>query len=132
MGRKKILVGMLSGIIIFYIANTMHIPYGNYSSNLLGSLYVLFIMSFGSLFGDIVGSFIKRRIGLKSGASGSVLDQWPFVVISFIFLFLFARTFFIRFYGDIIPIIVLLIITPPIHRGVNMLAYKLKMKDVPW
>ena len=24
------------------------------------------------------------------------------------------------------------LITPPIHRGVNILAYKYKMKDVPW
>ena len=126
------LIGMLSGLIIFYILELVHSSYGNYSSNLLGALYVLFIMSFGSLFGDIAGSFIKRRLGMKRGARGSILDQWPFVIMSFIFLLFFARAFFIKFYGDTIPIIVLLIITPPVHRGVNVLAHKLKMKDVPW
>jgi CDP-2,3-bis-(O-geranylgeranyl)-sn-glycerol synthase len=39
---------------------------------------------------------------------------------------------FMQLYGDLIPVAVILIITPPIHRGVNILAYKFKMKDVPW
>ncbi|MEM0140401.1 MAG: CDP-archaeol synthase, partial [Ferroplasma sp.] len=66
------------------------------------------------------------------GAKGSILDQWPFVLVSFLFVFIFARTFFIAVYGDLIAIIAILVITPPIHRGVNILAYKFKMKDVPW
>lgn len=126
------LIGILSGIIIFYIAMLLKIPYGNYGMNVLNAIYILIPMSFGSLLGDITGSFIKRRIGLKRGAKGSILDQWPFVLMSFLLLFIFARPFFMKFYGDFIAIVIILVITPPIHRGVNILAYKFKMKDVPW
>jgi len=52
--------------------------------------------------------------------------------MSFLLLFIFARPFFMKFYGDFIAIVIILVITPPIHRGVNILAYKFKMKDVPW
>ncbi len=126
------LIGILSGIIIFYIVILLKIPYGDYGKNIFDAIYVLIPMSFGSLLGDITGSFIKRRMGLKSGAKGSILDQWPFVLMSFFLLFIFARPFFIKFYGDFIAIVLILVITPPLHRGVNILAYKFKMKDVPW
>ncbi|MEM0132338.1 CDP-2,3-bis-(O-geranylgeranyl)-sn-glycerol synthase [Acidiplasma sp.] len=126
------LIGVVSGIIIYYITLLIHVPYGTYGANLVSTVLVLIPMSFGSLLGDLTGSFIKRRIGLKRGARGSILDQWPFVLVSFLMIYIFARPFFLKFYGNFIPIIVLLIITPPIHRGVNILAYKFKMKDVPW
>ena len=126
------LIGVLSGIIIYYAVYFLDIPYPDYGKNILGAVLVLIPMSFGSLLGDISGSFIKRRIGMKRGAKGSILDQWPFVIVSFLLVFIFARNFFMSIYGDLLPIIVILIITPPIHRGVNILAYKFKMKDVPW
>ena len=126
------LIGILSGIIIYYLVLILKIPYPDYGQNLAAAILVLIPMSFGSLLGDMAGSFIKRRIGMKRGARGSILDQWPFVIASFMLVFAFARDFFMEFYGDLIPIAVILIITPPIHRGVNILAYKYKMKDVPW
>jgi CDP-2,3-bis-(O-geranylgeranyl)-sn-glycerol synthase len=126
------LIGILSGVIIYYIVLALKIPYPDYGNNLSAAVLVLIPMSFGSLLGDILGSFIKRRTGMKRGAKGSILDQWPFVIVSFLSVFIFARSFFMEFYGDLIPVAVILIITPPIHRGVNVLAYKFKMKDVPW
>ncbi|WP_337861213.1 CDP-2,3-bis-(O-geranylgeranyl)-sn-glycerol synthase [Ferroplasma sp.] len=126
------LIGILSGIIIYYIVIALKIPYPDYGKTLIAAIFVLIPMSFGSLAGDITGSFIKRRIGMKRGAKGSILDQWPFVMVSFLMVFIFARGFFMEIYGDLIPVAVILIITPPIHRGVNILAYKFKMKDVPW
>lgn len=126
------LIGILSGIIIYYIVIVLRIPYPDYGKNIIDAILVLIPMSFGSLLGDMSGSFIKRRIGMNRGARGSILDQWPFVIVSFLLVFIFARGFFMQLYGDLIPVAVILIITPPIHRGVNILAYKFKMKDVPW
>ncbi len=126
------IIGIISGIIIYYIVIALKIPYPDYGKNILDAIYVLIPMSFGSLLGDITGSFVKRRVGMKRGAKGSILDQWPFVLMSFLLVFIFARTFFIAIYGDLIAVVVILVITPPVHRGVNILAYKFKMKDVPW
>ncbi|MGP6220365.1 CDP-2,3-bis-(O-geranylgeranyl)-sn-glycerol synthase [Caldiplasma sukawensis] len=89
-------------------------------------------LAFGSLTGDLFGSFIKRRMGMKRGAKGNLLDMWPFVLMSFLFLLVFFRVVFFQIYGNFIDIIILLIITPLLHRGVNIIAYKMHRKDVPW
>jgi Putative integral membrane protein DUF46. len=89
-------------------------------------------MSAGSLLGDMAGSFIKRRIGIERGGKGSLLDQWPFVLMSFLLLFVFERHFFMLYYGDIVGLITILIITPPLHRAVNIIGYRMNKKDVPW
>lgn len=127
------LLGVLSGLIltgIFYLTGSLGIfSYGN----TLTSMFVtLLAMSFGSLSGDVTGSFIKRRIGIQRGGKGALLDQWPFVLISFLFLFVFARTFFMQYYGNIIGAVAILVITPPLHRAVNIIGFKMKKKDVPW
>lgn len=90
------------------------------------------ILAFGSLTGDLFGSFIKRRMGMKRGAKGNLLDMWPFVIVSFLFLFLFSNKIFLQIYGNFIDILILLVITPLLHRGVNIIAYKMHRKDVPW
>ena len=61
-----------------------------------------------------------------------ILWMWPFVIFAFLFLFLFSRSFFLSLYGNFIDIVIILVITPLLHRGVNILAYKMHRKDVPW
>jgi CDP-2,3-bis-(O-geranylgeranyl)-sn-glycerol synthase len=127
------LAGVLIGFIlagIFYISGFAgSLPYGRTFSEIL---VVLLAMSFGSLTGDVAGSFIKRRIGIQRGGKGALLDQWPFVLMSFLFLFIFARPFFMSYYGNIIGAVAILVITPPLHRGVNIIGFAMKKKDVPW
>lgn len=129
--------GSLSGVFIGLILASIFLVTGfaggkPYGSTVPGVLTVLLAMSFGSLTGDVAGSFIKRRIGIQRGGKGSLLDQWPFVLMSFLFLFIFARTFFMSFYGNIIGLVAILAITPPLHRGVNIIGFAMKKKDVPW
>lgn len=126
-------IGVASGLVLtgFFLlfGVTGSVSYGN---TVPGLLVTLLAMSFGSLTGDVTGSFIKRRIGIKRGGKGSLLDQWPFVLVSFLFLFVFARGFFMAYYGNIIGALTILLITPPLHRAVNIIGYKMKKKDVPW
>ena len=127
------LIGVLSGLVlacIFVITGVSgSVSYGD---SIPAIFVTLLAMSFGSLTGDVTGSFIKRRIGIQRGGKGALLDQWPFVLISFLFLFIFARTFFMTYYGNIIGALTILIITPPLHRAVNIIGFKMKKKDVPW
>lgn len=127
------LLGVLSGLILtglFYVAGVLGTL--SYGTGIAGILLTLLAMSFGSLSGDVAGSFIKRRIGIKRGGKGALLDQWPFVLMSFLFLFIFSRSFFMEYYGNIIGALAILIITPPLHRAVNIIGYRMKKKDVPW
>ena len=129
--------GSLIGVISGFLLTGIFLLFGisgsfSYGNTFPAILITLLAMSFGSLTGDVTGSFIKRRIGIQRGGKGSLLDQWPFVLVSFLFLIIFSRSFFMAYYGNIIGAIAILVITPPLHRAVNIIGYKMKKKDVPW
>ncbi len=107
-------------------------PLVNYGAGLTGPLAVLFVMSLGAMAGDSLGSFIKRRIGIKSGGNAGLLDQLPFVMVSLLFLAILEWNFFSQVYWNYFAIPVIVILTPPIHRAVNVIGFKLNRKSVPW
>ncbi len=125
-------IGIIFGVIIFAIVLKTSVLNVNYGTNIYNAMIPIAAMSFGSMVGDLIGSFIKRRIRMNSGAKGNLLDQWPFVISATVFLFVFSPSFFYSAYPYLIPIIAILILTPPLHRSVNILAFKLHRKDVPW
>ena len=125
-----ILIGFISGIIILPILSIVGLFQFQVSFETM--IIASVSLAWGSLTGDLVGSFIKRRKNMKSGEKGNLLDMWPFVIFAFLFLFLFSRSFFLLLYGNFIDIVIILVITPLLHRGVNILAYKMHRKDVPW
>lgn len=96
---------------------------------------ILFCLSFGALFGDMLGSFIKRRIGIDRGKKAPLLDQYDFVIGAFLLVTIFYHDWvystFIAGYNWI-GLIVMLILVWFIHRSVSILGYKLGLKDVPW
>ncbi len=96
---------------------------------------VLFCLSFGSLLGDLCGAFIKRRLGMERGQKAPILDQYDFVVGSFLLTFAFFPDFIINNYFEgwhIAAFIFILILTFFIHRGVNIIGYLLGVKKEPW
>ena len=102
-----------------------------YSSLNYWSFFVLVLsLSFGSLFGDLVGSFLKRRLNIERGGPAPLLDQLDFLIFSFIFAYLISPHFKVFFTFDVI--LTAFIITPILHVLTNYIAYKLKLKEVPW
>ncbi|MEM3401783.1 MAG: CDP-2,3-bis-(O-geranylgeranyl)-sn-glycerol synthase [Candidatus Hadarchaeales archaeon] len=84
-----------------------------------------FLLSLGALVGDLLGSFIKRRLGLPRGAAAPGLDQLGFLLVAIAFaspIVLPALETFVA----------LLIITPILHLGTNYCGYLLKLKDRPY
>ncbi len=97
--------------------------------------FLIFLLPCGALLGDILGSFIKRRAGIERGAKTPGLDQYDFLIGAIILLLAFQTGWFLRIYvldGAIIGLIFIVLITPPLHRAVNVLGYRLGKKDVPW
>jgi len=89
------------------------------------SMPLILCLSFGAIFGDIIGSFVKRRFGIKRGDSVPLLDQLDFLVMAIALSFLVvdvATTY----------ILILLILTPIIHYIASILGYILKIKKVPY
>jgi CDP-2,3-bis-(O-geranylgeranyl)-sn-glycerol synthase len=89
------------------------------------TLFIGFMISFGALFGDLAGSFIKRRLGLKRGADVPLLDQWNFIIGATLFAMWFTEITVWMF-------LIMLLITPVVHRIANIVAYKIKIKKEPW
>ena len=91
----------------------------------------LFCLSAGAMLGDLLGSFIKRRVGLQRGAPFPLLDQLDFVAGAWLLLFLFARAWFIESFSlDVI--LAVIIITPLLHLLTNYVGFKMGRKQVPW
>ena len=91
--------------------------------NILDNWYGYFIIPLFSVLGDILGSFIKRRTGKKRGYPIPLLDQLDFLFFIFPFIY---------FYSNIIILLIIIQITLVMHIITNYLAYKLKIKQVPW
>ena len=97
------------------------------------SIFVLFLLSFGALFGDMSASFIIRRSKLKRGDNSPLLDMFDFILMAVLLNFIFANEWLMSWildgYG---PLFTLLIATPILHRGVNIIGYKIGVKNEPW
>lgn len=93
------------------------------SGNFLKGLLIGFLLGFGALIGDVIGSFIKRRLNFERGKPVPLLDQLDFVVVSLLFV-----SFLIRLPWEVIVIIMVLSIF--FHLGANIFAYAIKLKDV--
>ncbi|MCL4314958.1 MAG: CDP-2,3-bis-(O-geranylgeranyl)-sn-glycerol synthase [Candidatus Thermoplasmatota archaeon] len=120
------------GYIILGVDYLMKYPLYPYGYGAIYPLSSLVPMCAGSLTGDLAGSFTKRRIGIPSGGNAHLLDQIPFAIMSLIFIFVFDPSFFYAVYYNYFAIPFILIITPPIHRAVNIIGYRMNRKSVPW
>jgi CDP-2,3-bis-(O-geranylgeranyl)-sn-glycerol synthase len=85
-----------------------------------------FVLSLGALVGDLFDSFIKRRLGFPPGSAFPIADQLDFVVGALLFSLMVPPLPHLHI------ILIVLIITPPIHLVTNFLAFRLGVKSTPW
>ncbi|MBT4870696.1 MAG: CDP-2,3-bis-(O-geranylgeranyl)-sn-glycerol synthase [Candidatus Diapherotrites archaeon] len=126
LGKGKTILGALCGVlggvfagIIFYLAIPQVfelIP--NYFS-------LIIVLSIGGIVGDMAKSFAKRRVGIKSGGKWFLVDQLDFIMGGLIFSLIVRLP-------EIHVVLFLLIATVFIHTATNIIAFKLKLKKVPW
>lgn len=113
----QLVIERLTGINLY-----SSLPYNSFLS-------LVILLSFGAMLGDTVGSFIKRRFGVERGKSFPILDQLTFLIVAYLVASR-VDAFYELFTWDVI--ITGIIITPLLHLGVNVIAYKLGFKDVWW
>jgi CDP-2,3-bis-(O-geranylgeranyl)-sn-glycerol synthase len=103
-----------------------------YGPTVIGSIPVVILLTFGAMTGDALGSFLKRRAGVASGARSFVLDQMPFVFVPVgIGLLLFPATFLPVFF-NLPGLVWLLVFTFVFHGAFNWIGHKVGLKSVPW
>lgn len=118
-GENKTFGGFISGLIIGSAVGL--------AENILFEYPIAFgfVTALGALIGDLIKSFIKRRIGKKPGEILPLADQLDFVLGAFAFSLLIMPP-------KIEVFLTALIITPPIHLATNYLAFLLKLKEHPF
>jgi CDP-2,3-bis-(O-geranylgeranyl)-sn-glycerol synthase len=113
-----VIESMVQPIIISYaLIWNVHLSPINFS--------IAILISLGTLFGDLCGSFIKRRLGFERGKELLFLDQWNFVIGTVLFVFMLTEITVWMF-------VIMLSITFIVHRVANIIGHRLKVKREPW
>ncbi|MFH0737842.1 MAG: CDP-2,3-bis-(O-geranylgeranyl)-sn-glycerol synthase [Candidatus Micrarchaeota archaeon] len=86
-----------------------------------------FVLSFGTLSGDALGSFVKRRFGVGSGRP-FFLDTIMFLIVALVLVYPLALPSLFEPYN----LAFFALLTLIIHPLTNMLANKAGLKNVPW
>jgi CDP-2,3-bis-(O-geranylgeranyl)-sn-glycerol synthase len=120
LGDNKTIRGILSGLMVGAIVGALE--YYLFSKNLF---LIAFLASVGALFGDLVGAFLKRRLKIKPGDALPAIDQLDFVLGALLFVSPVYRL-------SLGAIVILLLVTPPIHFLTNVAAYCLGLKRNYW
>ncbi len=126
-GDGKTWRGLFSGILIGTLV-------GYLESLFIGVpdlLVLAFYTSTGAMVGDLLGSFVKRRLGLERGHPSLLMDQLLFIVMAY----LLSSNLLSSLYPDLLKldaIIFVLMLTYVMHRSMNVLANRFGLKKVPW
>lgn len=115
-GPGKTIEGFFIGILIGTITGIIQDQ-----SNILRAV----TLSLGAMFGDLVGSFIKRRLNIRRGDPAPILDQLAFILGAII-----LSSYFENY--EVKEAIMIVLITIPLHIFTNKLAYIFGLKKVPW
>jgi CDP-2,3-bis-(O-geranylgeranyl)-sn-glycerol synthase len=121
------LCGVAAGVFQYLISKQFHFKYIPTYNNKTLAFFLLtgFLLGLGALLGDLIKSFIKRRLNIKRGRPWPPFDQIDFITGGI----LLVTTVF--FPGWKI-VLILFIITPLAHFLTNVAAYFLKLKNVWW
>lgn len=134
-GEHKTYFGFVSGVLFAMVlialqavlytmcANCRWLFLADYSD---GRIWFLgFLFGFGALFGDLIKSFIKRRVGIGDGKPFPPFDQLDSIIGGLVFAsMVFVPPWFVW--------VILLLIGPFIHFLTNVAAYKVGIKRVWW
>jgi len=119
-GDNKTVRGTLAGLVCGILAGLIEYPFFNYM------LAVGVLLAVGTILGDLLGSFIKRRFDVRPSTSIPILDQYLFFAVAMLLAYPLGHA------PDIYGMIFLIVLTGILHVLTNMGAHKLKLKKVPW
>ena len=131
--------GMLAGTLTAAIQWYVHpgLP-GAYPGLPIMTIDLGFMLSLGALVGDMAASFLKRRIGMKAGASAPLMDQLDFIFGAILFAWFWECAVSGTFSGVFEKMLgyprfgVIILVTPFLHIIGNFLAWVWKLKKQPW
>jgi CDP-2,3-bis-(O-geranylgeranyl)-sn-glycerol synthase len=129
-GKRGLFFGVLAGVGIGLLQIQLSDTYGLVSLPRHTFLSIT-LLAGGALLGDICKSYFKRRLGKERGEKWPIADQYDLVAGAFMLMLLFDPSWILT-YVTFPVLIIILILTPILHRVVNMFGYLMGVKEVPW
>lgn len=129
LGKGKTIRGFAGGVLAGFLAGALvafayPLPFFAGTEQQLAAA---FLLALGTMCGDSIGSFIKRRIGIGSGEP-FMPDTFIFLAVSLVFVYPFALPVLYDAYN----LLFFLILTMILHPLTNALANRAGLKSVPW
>jgi CDP-2,3-bis-(O-geranylgeranyl)-sn-glycerol synthase len=131
--RRGTLVGALGGIALAFVLNALQPPVSAATGIPLPTFPPVAMVSLpiGAMAGDALASFLKRRTGRERGAAFPGVDQFDFVLGALLLTALGAFEWFVATF-TVSVLLVVLVVTPLLHVGTNVIAYRVGLKSEPW
>ena len=127
-GDNKSWEGILAGIIG---GVAVGLSFYAYTHNPYWILYG-FLMSVGTMLGDLLNSFIKRRINIRPGDPFVPFDQITFLLASYALVYSSGVLPHLEIYPGTQDILLGLFLVIVLHPIANLFAYLLGIKKTPW
>ena len=128
-GKNKTFRGLFFGILFAIIVT--YFQYIFYENNILSFvdysnwLLIGFLLGFGAIFGDLIESFVKRRLNYEPGKPFVPFDQLDFVIRALIFVYPIVNLY-------VNKIIIIIIMSFVLHVLVNHAAFYAKIRKEKW
>lgn len=124
-----LVAGTLFGLLWFYLSKSGplgQVYYGAFDFRITDPFFGLYLAA-GAMLGDLLNSFLKRRLGMAPGQ-----PLWGFDQLNLIFGGLLVAYFLAPTFITAEELVALIIITFAIHLLGNQIAYCTKKKRVRW
>lgn len=120
LGGNKTVRGLIGGLAVGVIVSLAQALLFRMELLAMGLL-----LTIGAVAGDLAGAFLKRRLKIRPGDPLPLVDQLDFMVGAILLTYPVYK----------IPntvLMLILLITPPIHLLTNMAAFRLGLKSTFW
>ncbi len=124
LGAGKTWEGFIIGVYMGFLASLPLYFYFYDTRIVLDGLFA----SIMALLGDMIGSFIKRRMGIKRGDPAPILDQLDFALMATLYYWFTCSFFASHIYYIFFSLLLIL----GLHVLTNNIAYYLGVKDRRW
>lgn len=131
-GKNKTFRGLVFGVLFAVIVS--YIQYIFYRNGIFVNISLIdysnwfligFLLGFGAIFGDLIESFVKRRLNYIPGKPFVPFDQVDFVVGALIFIYPIVKL-------SVEKIIIIIILSFVLHIIVNHVAFYTKIRKEKW
>jgi CDP-2,3-bis-(O-geranylgeranyl)-sn-glycerol synthase len=129
LGNGKTIRGFVAGVASGTLAGgilALYLPSPFYASTQMQFIGG-FLLSLGTMLGDAIGSFIKRRMKIQPGKQFA-LDQLSFLIVALVLVYPAVN----KSVYEPLGLLLLFVLTYFLHSGTNFIANRLGLKSVPW